>query len=668
MAGEAPVLSLSELQGSIANKDIPGIRYTTVPANLPVEEVANRLFRPFQFSEGMTANPDESYWFRFSITNNFSKDTTVYIYIPLIDFGCLYQVKDSSIYEKIAATGYFSRTHERNVGQYNTHILVRLKTGQTYTYYLQLSSTIDVPFEPVFSLFSKAHFDEANAAYYRMTLTSTIVNSGFIISMAVLFLFMLFSFSKNRQRIFGYYSAYLFFNVLYGAFHLLDTTVIAQWISYRPEFRILFNYPVQFAAFTVYNFFVIELLNLQQTDPFSYKFLKRFAWFYVAYIVIHIALMSVLLSYDIYEWLFIVSRVLVIPLNLFLIIRGIFVIKTPLLKYYIVGVSFFLISGAVAGLLAIGHQYDVYLWGLHASNFFQIGILIESLCFAFAIGYRNKLIDDERKTNQENYIEQLIINQKLIEETNIRLEEKVTERTNEVLEYRQQLEEQRQNEIKLEFENKISEVENVALRSQMNPHFLFNSLNAIKYLIMSDQDQLAINYLGSFSKLLRMILEYSKESLISLSNELNALQLYLEIESTRFDSSFHYNIRVDPNMATDSIMIPPLLLQPYVENAIWHGLLHKQSDDKSLEIILGLIESGYIFTIEDNGIGRAKAAKRQQKQSGTYRSMGTQITQDRIDLFNRMEDANIKVKFIDLPNDGGTRVEIIYTENVNDEN
>ncbi len=134
--------------------------------------------------------------------------------------------------------------------------------------------------------------------------------------------------------------------------------------------------------------------------------------------------------------------------------------------------------------------------------------------------------------------------------------------------------------LKTEFNKKLADVEMTALRAQMNPHFLFNCLNSINRFIVRNDAETASNYLTKFSRLIRLILQNSKSSTITLRNELEALKLYIELEEMRFENRFDYSIHVDDNIEVEFVEVPPLLLQPYVENAIWHGLMHKESKGK----------------------------------------------------------------------------------------
>src|SRR6476619_5515336 len=159
-----------------------------------------------------------------------------------------------------------------------------------------------------------------------------------------------------------------------------------------------------------------------------------------------------------------------------------------------------------------------------------------------------------------------------------------------------------------------------ALRAQMNPHFIFNSLNSINRFILQNNKAEATEYLTKFSKLIRMILNCSANATVSLAEDLEALQLYLELECLRFDNEFIYKITCDPELDTDFIRVPPMLLQPFVENAIWHGLMNKEGEGH-LWININQEDSALICTITDDGIGRKKAAELTGKSGIKHKSM-----------------------------------------------
>ena len=210
----------------------------------------------------------------------------------------------------------------------------------------------------------------------------------------------------------------------------------------------------------------------------------------------------------------------------------------------------------------------------------------------------------------------------------------------------------RQEEEKMKVHRQIAELELQALRAQMNPHFMFNSLNSIKNYILKNETAKAAQYLSSFAHLIRLILQHTREKTISLKDELETLLLYIDLEKLRFRDGFEFTCKVDERMDTIQLQIPPMILQPYVENAIWHGLLHKESD-RLLALRISYTEMGVLCEVEDNGIGRTQAAMIKSKSATRYKSMGMGITQDRITLMNSMNALGIAVDIIDKINAEG---------------
>jgi tetratricopeptide (TPR) repeat protein len=208
---------------------------------------------------------------------------------------------------------------------------------------------------------------------------------------------------------------------------------------------------------------------------------------------------------------------------------------------------------------------------------------------------------------------------------------------------------------------KISEITQANLRQQMNPHFIFNTLNSIQYY-MYQHDKLATNiYLTKFSSLMRKVLENSRHTSVALVEEIDALNLYLELESLRFKDKFDYEIKVDEDIDTLLYKVPTMLIQPYVENSICHGLMPKEGKG-SIKIDLKLEEGKIICTIEDNGIGREAAQEKKKLRTDNHNSLGTQIASSRLDLVSALYGTSLKTIYIDLKNENGepagTRVEL----------
>ena len=221
---------------------------------------------------------------------------------------------------------------------------------------------------------------------------------------------------------------------------------------------------------------------------------------------------------------------------------------------------------------------------------------------------------------------------------------------------RVRLEEQR----KAQFERKIAEVELSALRAQMNPHFLFNTMNSINHFILKNDSDKASYYLSKFSRLVRQVLHNSKSSTVTLENELQALKLYVQLEQLRFDNQFEFHVVVDRTICPGEIEVPPMLLQPYVENAIWHGLMPLSDRKGILEINISRNGEILSIVIKDNGIGR-HASLAQKSEYGEKKSYGMEITQDRIETINLLYGRKASISIEDLQQDGismGTQIHI----------
>jgi len=256
------------------------------------------------------------------------------------------------------------------------------------------------------------------------------------------------------------------------------------------------------------------------------------------------------------------------------------------------------------------------------------GVMVMGL-FVFIV-FRNATLKQKNEANRREIIEQ---------ELNVqRLE---SERT------------------KSELQQKASELEMQALRAQMNPHFVFNSLSSINRFILQNNRNQASEYLTKFSKLIRLILQNSQASLIPLESELESLELYLELEAVRFEHHFTYKIIVDDQLDLTGLKVPPLVIQPYAENAIWHGLMHK-ADKGTLTIELFEETETLCCKITDDGIGRKMAQQKKSKSANTHKSMGMRITAERISLLQRQTNlmTSITINDLVLPdgNAGGTEV------------
>ena len=207
-----------------------------------------------------------------------------------------------------------------------------------------------------------------------------------------------------------------------------------------------------------------------------------------------------------------------------------------------------------------------------------------------------------------------------------------------------------------ELKHRIAETEMMALRSQMNPHFIFNCINGIDGMIQSNDKYRATVYLNKFAKLIRNVLDSSKENKILLSKDVETLQLYVDLELFRHQDKFKASINVDEDLMQGDYKVPPLIIQPYVENAILHGLRHRADHAGKLTVTVSKNNDYIIYVIEDNGVGRKKGNGDLHKDIQEY---GMQMSNDRVKLFNDEKVASVQIT--DLESNGqpsGTRIQV----------
>ncbi len=278
--------------------------------------------------------------------------------------------------------------------------------------------------------------------------------------------------------------------------------------------------------------------------------------------------------------------------------------------------------------------------------YFLLGLTIEAICFSFALSYRSKLVLNERNNLQKQYAAQL--------------QGELQKRTKELEAQNKVLEEQKLKQVQTAFEKKIAETEMTALRAQMNPHFIFNCLNSIKLYTLENDSQTASDYLSMFSQLIRLVLENSRSEKVTLEKEMETLQLYINLEAMRFKDKVKYQIHIAPDIDQQYIKLPPLLIQPYVENAIWHGLMHKKEGGNIVIDITQTTDYFLLVEIKDDGIGREQAAAYKSKSATKQKSFGLKMTSERLEMINQVYGIKADVQVEDLKdemkNAKGTKV------------
>ncbi len=473
----------------------------------------------------------------------------------------------------------------------------------------------------------------------------------FILSMFfILFIYNLFLYLQNKQKVYLYYCIYTF--LIFISQISNDKTIIVNYFfkSINPNLDCIYIYLI-WAYNSVYLLFVFEFVNIKTNSKKWYRLIKTVSFIIISFSVFEI-IYYIFTSERYFFWfiekyiirfLFIFSLICYYPLLKY---------KAPLKKYIIAG-SLVLF---IASFLAV-YRRNLYPDYADIGQFiFLTGLIIENLIFALALSKNQKLILIERNEAQQKLIQQLKENEKLKTEAHKIMEENIAS-MNEKAEY------EKLKKAQTEYDKEILNLKMSSLRSQMNPHFIFNSLNSIKLYIIENEKNNAIYYLNKFSKLIRKILAATREETIVLNEEIETLELYMDIENIRFSNEINTKIKIDKNLNTHTIKVPSLILQPFIENAIWHGLSSKEGF-KNLSISFKKENDFYLkICIEDNGVGRKKSESINKNKIHKKESIGINLTEERLKSFSKQFKGNASINIIDLYSETqkaiGTKVELL---------
>ncbi len=598
-----------------------------------------QTFRPFseKRNERVTKSPVTAIrtWLKFVIQNTHPTDTAQLIFfMGSHSHGFLYQ-ENQLIYT--GGLRHVVKGYVPHVG----YLDLNMPPLSTHTYWLQVCD-YETSIMPVMA--------QLNTRFtgIKMLATSSISYTLLLFVMSILVgcllfmtLYSLYHYWLTRDPVFGYYTMYVFSALLVtwlGVEGRFSMFYLSKWLKFNIAGER--NYEVISFSFVVpifYILFVSKITEIPKIHPRIWLILKVFIG-----ILIGQFLLSTYQSYTgiyFYSNAYYLNKNTVALVSTFLLFYSVWRSKSPIKAYLLTGISVFTI------FVFIPLYSNFFFKGLDDSPNLQpivnlvmfwvfLGLTLEAICFAFALAYRNYLIEIEKNQMQVQYA--------------LTLEKELAKRTEEVIEQGKVLEEQRFKQLETVFEQRLAETEMAALRAQMNPHFIFNCLNSIKLYTLENDSAMASDYLSKFSKLIRMVLENSRCEKITLENELETLRLYVYMEAMRFKNKVKYTIEVEEAIDPQFVEIPPLLLQPYVENAIWHGLMHRdeggtiqvkvtQPDDDLLQV-----------EITDDGIGRKASADLKSKSATKRKSLGMKMTTDRIELINQRFQNNTHVQVIDL--------------------
>lgn len=424
-------------------------------------------------------------------------------------------------------------------------------------------------------------------------------------ALLVLFIINFSLYFQNHKKLFLYYSLYLFFVFLYF-FNPVAPESLAVFYKYL-------NYSLFYLAFAFYVDFARVLISSREKLPKWDRYLKIEKFGLIAFAAI-IPFVNSFLGKEIYQIVVFLFSVFVSSFSVFAYC-AICKIKGRNVEYFIIGSFSFLILGNVSTF----YKFLIVYKGVEQPSFEPMiftyfGVLIEALVFTYIMGRIFKEIEAKK--------------------TDFRLQFALKQK-------------------------EAAELKMTALQSQMNPHFLFNSLNSINNFVLKNNIEEASDYITSFSKLIRKILANSERSHITLAEELEVLKMYVDLESARVVGGFEYIQIIDDSIQLNKIQVPPLFLQPFIENSIWHGLVDKKGK-KSIELHIGKHGAFIEAKIKDNGIGLKNSLLQNEKLHSKRKFFGISATEKRIKLLYNSKGVKINISDLCEVGQTGTLVKVIF--------
>lgn len=436
----------------------------------------------------------------------------------------------------------------------------------------------------------------------------------------------------TKDKSFIIYSGYLFLVFIY----LIPKTNSASSAYLSESFSGFFdaiNWIVQVWFWMLYTWFSLCFLEIEKKNTKLALNIKR-------YIQITTVISTLFFLTDIiaFKGKYFASFFMMIymPTSLIIIsffLKVIYNFKDRVNKFFVFGLVFFLGFSLIALYYTLNRE-AVILKYIRPIDFFMIGVLLEAITLSLGLGYKFYIYREERDQYNKQLIKELKNNHELKDLLTQQLSKKV--------------EKHKLKELEAQYLNQINELKLSSLLSQMNPHFIFNALNSIKQYIISNDQKSAVYYLNKFSKLIRRILEASTKKEVSLEEELETMNLYMSIENIRFSDEIKFSTNIESETNISSIKVPSLILQPFLENAIWHGLSSKKGK-KLISLNITTVGKEFIeIAIKDNGIGREASAKIKAAKSINRKSMGINLTKERLENFFSNYKQKYLLKYYDV--------------------
>ena len=456
--------------------------------------------------------------------------------------------------------------------------------------------------------------------------------SGFLLTLSVYHFLLYF---QHKDRVYLYYSFYTFL-IFTSSYPEIETTISKDLFSNTDPYFNLVIIPREWIYNALYLIFAKTLVEFHIFKPKWNRILNYSILLYFVVLSISMIIGVSTGNYTAIQVSYMYFFSPTIPILALVSFYHLYHMDT-VLKYYLITGSFIYMIFAETAFYLTPDTHT-------ATVIFYIGVIVENILFSLALGAKQKSILEDKNYSQDRLIKQLTENEKLKKESHQKLEKNVV-----VLS--KQAEEEKLEKLKVKYEMELTDLKMSSLRSQMNPHFIFNSLNSIKLYIINNEKENAVYYLNKFSKLIRKILATTQEKEIKLADEIETMELYLKIENIRFNNEIDFKVNIEKGLNINTISVPCLFLQPFLENAIWHGLSLKEGL-KKLEIDIKQGKKEYInISIKDNGIGREKSFQKNKNKLLEKKSIGIKLTKERLKNFFKDYQNPYELNFIDLFDD-----------------
>jgi len=575
-----------------------------VSNKMPLPELAERSFHSFSYFFSSTDKhlpPNKTWWIKIEIDNRLTLDTTIIFYPGFQNFVNAYQAAGGR-YTKVGVCGNMLPASQLSIPHFRQALTLPVRGAAISTFYISIKNltTYQVdPFRPY--LMSRSSLSEVQE---KLLDKSRVPDHIFFTGIGMFLIMMVYIVIKwlyQKDAAYLYYAITIFASIAYFLFNYFKEQNNQYWFAEYPMINHLSTDSFIFLSMFAYWRFVRKFLYLDKTKSFLGQYLKV-----GSNVILTTGIISLL-----YAWMFrditglikLNSTIGVIMLTAGLyVLYAIRKVNQPLRRFIYGGLLCLVI------FYSLGAAYEMvrdtpyaFLPSLGSGTpLLMIGNIFEMLFFTLGLAYRSKL-----ETQQL---------------AGITVQK--------------------------------AEAEMKALRAQMNPHFIFNCMHTIDAYIFKEQPEKASAFLNRFSRLIRQVLENSQYKLIGIDKELESLELYIKLEQERFDHSFNFRIEVPKELLNGHYKIPPLLLQPYAENAILHGFRHLPASHSIGELLIRMTDAGdsIMISITDNGIGVVASGQVNERNGKMHTSMAQQLTRQRLELM----PGNSSVTVTDLTGPGNT--------------